>query len=542
MRHKSRHLFDGGQFMNTVIGVKISGTVFRVPTDLIHPDDRTIDDVLDEEFDKGNDLYHFDCPTEFRKKPAKYSYWVCFNEEDAEIYADTLTSIEDYVVIDTHLIASDNKGGYLIYTEQVLQTKLLVEHILGKIQSLRQLLYTLDDMNDMLELEDEEIIASNTDKDEYDSHDEILADIEPEYDSNVIIQHRDWTVGTIVDQIRRENIDLNPKFQRRNVWNNGKRTGLIDSLMLGVPIPEIIMAEDKTTRRFFVIDGKQRLSTLAAFFKLDDFEAVWARPKLGGNLSRQMLYLKGKGFDKFSLEDQRLLENASIRCAFISGYKNIDVLYDIFYRLNSNSVALSAQELRQTLNRGQFADYLVEATNEYNNLHKVMKLKGADNRLRDAELLLRFITLFLFPQQYDGNLKKFLDARMGEINKSWPDYQSKVQRITQDFMQTIDVIKEVVNGYENVGRKFDGKEFEARFNKVLFEVQVYYFMFLKDYTVTQRDQYLRGLAYLSQDTNFESSIGDTTKGIAEYRTRYTAFGEMFNEVFDTRVSNPFPMR
>jgi hypothetical protein len=530
--------------MNMVIGVKISGTVFRVPTPLLHPDDRTIEDVLDYEFDEeGNDLYHFDCPPKFRENPAKYCYWVCFNEEDADIYTDALTSVEDYVVLDAHLVASDNRGGYLIYTEQKLEKKLLVEHVIGKLQFLRQLLYTVDDMNDMLEIEDEIVNAVSNDKDEYDSHDEILADIDPEYDSSVIIQHRDWTVSTIVEQIRRKNIDLNPQFQRRNVWNNAKRTGLIDSLMLGVPVPEIIMAEDKATRRFFVIDGKQRLSTLASFFKLDDFKGIWERPKLGNNLSRQMSYLKGVGFKEFSEEDQRLLENASIRCAFISGYKNIDVLYDIFYRLNSNSVALSAQELRQTLNHGPFANYLVEATKEFNNLHKVMKLKGADNRLRDAELLLRFITLFLFPESYDGNLKRFLDDHMGKINKHWLDYEAKVRRITQDFMQTIEAIKEVVDGYENVGRKYDGEKFDARFNKVLFEVQVYYFMFLKNYTATQRDLYLEGLAHLTQNNaQFESSIGDTTKGIAEYRTRYTLFGDMFNRVFDTRVSNPFPMR
>ena len=88
------------------------------------------------------------------------------------------------------------------------------------------------------------------------------------------------------------------------------------------------------------------------------------------------------------------------------------MLFDIFYRLNSGSVPLTTQELRQVLIRGDFSNFLIEKTSldpitkQPNNLHKILKLKEPDKRLRDTELLLRLISFYLFWEKYDGNLKK----------------------------------------------------------------------------------------------------------------------------------------
>jgi hypothetical protein len=81
-----------------------------------------------------------------------------------------------------------------------------------------------------------------------------------------VVYSRDWTVGTILAQIEQGNIDLNPNFQRRNAWNDEKRSRLIESLIIGVPIPEIVLAEDRERRKsFIVIDGKQRLLSILGY-------------------------------------------------------------------------------------------------------------------------------------------------------------------------------------------------------------------------------------------------------------------------------------
>jgi hypothetical protein len=70
----------------------------------------------------------------------------------------------------------------------------------------------------------------------------------------------DWTTETIVSQLKRGNINLNPRYQRRNAWDPVRKSLFIESLILGLPIPEIILAEERGRKgSFIVIDGKQRL-------------------------------------------------------------------------------------------------------------------------------------------------------------------------------------------------------------------------------------------------------------------------------------------
>ena len=119
--------------------------------------------------------------------------------------------------------------------------------------------------------DDEEIIIEN---------DDMIDEIEPSNFQNIIIYSRDWTVETIINQINKGNIHLEPKFQRRNAWNDEKRSKLIESLIVGLPIPEIILAESRKSKgQFIVVDGKQRLLSIAGFF-LPSFYEYWDNPKL----------------------------------------------------------------------------------------------------------------------------------------------------------------------------------------------------------------------------------------------------------------------
>jgi len=90
--------------------------------------------------------------------------------------------------------------------------------------------------------------------------------------ANLQIGTRDWTVDTIISQVLQQNIDVSPHFQRRNAWNDAKRSRFIESLILGVPIPQLVLAEKRASGSrgtFIVIDGKQRLTTLAGLRDMD---------------------------------------------------------------------------------------------------------------------------------------------------------------------------------------------------------------------------------------------------------------------------------
>ena len=360
-------------------------------------------------------------------------------------------------------------------------------------------------------------------------------------EKSLVVFSRDWTVETIASQIERGNIDLNAKFQRRNAWNDTRRSKLIESLLLGVPVPEIVLAEDKSRKNsFIVIDGKQRLLAIAGFLKPE--KDIWDVPTLRGLRSRSDL--NGRKFSDFfngEAEKQEATDilNSDIRCTVISNYSSSKVLYDIFYRLNTGSVPLSSQELRQVLNAGEFADFLIEKTNAKIPLHTVLKLEGPDARLRDAELLLRFISLQLFGSKYDGNLMPFLDGNMLAINKAWTEYQSKVEDLYHAFNTATEFLLSTLP-VGKVGRKFTNDKWETRFNRALFEVQVYYFSRVSSVQLAALDKSTvvsTFQGFCNSDGEFQESIETSTKTIQNYQTRFTKFQQVMNAALGLDVDD-----
>ena len=112
----------------------------------------------------------------------------------------------------------------------------------------------------------------NEEIDVFDDEDESdLSNNNIERYEEAVIWGTDWTVETIVSQLEKENIDLNPKFQRRDAWSVVEKSRLIESLILGIPVPPIILAEKKNKKgKYIVIDGKQRLLSLRKFSSKDE--------------------------------------------------------------------------------------------------------------------------------------------------------------------------------------------------------------------------------------------------------------------------------
>lgn len=362
--------------------------------------------------------------------------------------------------------------------------------------------------------------------------------------SSLVVYSRDWTVETIVSQITKGNIDLTPSFQRRNAWDDHKRSRLIESLIIRVPVPEIVLAEDKNKKgSFIVIDGKQRLLAIAGFFKPNEYKS-WQLAKLRGLYTREDL--NDKTFDDLeksdSSEELRQLQNSDIRCTVISNYKTELVLYDVFYRLNTGSVPLSSQELRQVLNRGPFANYLIEETNVKRPIHSVMNLSGPDARLRDAEILLRYIGISMFGFRYSGNLTNFLDQTMQEINSTWEATKNIVAEIVAYFHKSTEVLLAIFPEGK-VGRKYAKGQWESRFNRALYEVQCYYFTMID---VTQarekRDTFIEQFEKMSiENPLFNDSIESTTKSPDRYYNRFKLFENLVNTVFEIDIDGvPVP--
>lgn len=369
----------------------------------------------------------------------------------------------------------------------------------------------------------------------FESNEDFIEEITSDKLDDLVVYSRDWTVATIIEQITQNNIDLNPKFQRRNAWTDKKRSLLIESLICGMPVPEIVLAEDIVKKKaFIVLDGKQRLLTISGFANPDI--KYWDEPVLR-DLTR-LKEINGKHFEALSKSESceqyfRSLLNADVRCTVIANYSSPNILYDIFYRLNTTSTPLSTQELRQVLNKGPFADYLVEVTETPRNLHKVLGLNEPDPRLWDVEILLRFICFELFRTRYAGNLKKFLDDSMAELTRNWASRAQSVRQLHDEFDSAIASAAIVFDGHDKVGRKFVDGRWERRFNRVLFEVEIFYFHKLlgSELAVEQRALFLEGFKELFADLPFRSSVESTTKSLERYQVRFEKIQGLVNRSF-----------
>lgn len=203
-------------------------------------------------------------------------------------------------------------------------------------------------------------------------------------------------------------LDTNPNFQRKPVWKENKRKSLlIESLMLRIPIPAFYFYENKDSQ-FQVIDGQQRLLTIFEFlrgeFKLTGLEY------LGDTCDK-------KKFDQLDSKYQQRIFRTQLAVNVLDARSPHKVIYDIFRRINTGGINLTLQEMRNAICSQHIRDYLkmgVE-TKEY---QEATRYKINDMRMDSQELFLRFVALY--------NLYDF------EKEKLKPYYASKLSSLLDD--------------------------------------------------------------------------------------------------------------
>ncbi|GAB1157115.1 DUF262 domain-containing protein [Paenibacillus illinoisensis] len=356
--------------------------------------------------------------------------------------------------------------------------------------------------------------------------------------NQAVIWGTDWTTETMISQLRKDNIDLNPKFQRRDAWDQYDKSRLIESLILGLPVPPIILAEKKGVKnRYIVIDGKQRLLTLRQFSSKenDDFEKL-----ILGDL-QFLKSLNGKTLkdleDDFEYNDYKTqFENQTIRTIVIKNWPNEKFLYAVFLRLNTGSKKLSPQELRQALHPGDFLDFLDESTATSAVFLTLLRNTKPDARMRDVELALRYFAIKYNIMDYRGNLKEFLDSTCEQLNNSWDTIKFNIlddyRSLEKSIQYTIDIFgeKEAFSRYTN--------KYSNRFNRALFEVFTYYFSFEEIRTQLDDKKMSFKLKFeklSNEDREFNDSIASTTKDIHKLVYRFSKIHELLKQLIDTDI-------
>lgn len=376
-----------------------------------------------------------------------------------------------------------------------------------------------------------------------DKDDEVDQKQDPNLFSSAVLWSTDWTVKTIIQQIEDRNIDLNPNFQRRDAWSSKTKNRYLESVALQIPIPQIVLAEKSEQRgTYIVLDGKQRLLTLAQFAAdLDSDHPARLVSKKQNSIKLSGLEiltdLNGKTYDDIaadpSLKKWRTsFDNHSIRCSIIRAWPNENYLYEVFIRLNTGSSKLSPQELRQALRPGKFTDFITNASGNSKVLQKILGITTPDFRMRDADLLLRLIAFNTRKDKYQGNLKTFLDDTLDVFNRNWDDCEADILQINEKIETAIDFLISNMKTPQTVGRRWNGKGFEYSINRAMLDVQVHSTMNETTRTaITKSDVDLVALAkeICEESRQFYESISGTTKSIGAVETRFSEWNKRLNE-------------
>jgi hypothetical protein len=361
------------------------------------------------------------------------------------------------------------------------------------------------------------------------------------------IAGKDWTAETLVLQMRKGRIDLSPSFQRRNAWLGTRKSKLIESMILGFPIPQIVLAEQQNKPgHYFVLDGKQRLLALRQFFidpsdpRDEGFEPL--------RLSSLEVLSNLNGMDAEKLENSNAdqfaaLENHSIRTVVLGNWNSERLLLSLFLRLNTGSVQLSPQELRQALIPGRFMEWLDSESGEMSSLQRLLGNTHPDRRMVDAELALRHLAFASSPLKYRGNLKQFLDGTSEAYNSDWGSLKQQAQSALGNFDEAIICATEAF-GDIAVCRKWSKVKFERALNRAVFDVQIYSLSHshVREAIEGRGQEVLKAFQRLcDRSSTFSRSITTTTKTADAFLTRHRAWARVMKDVCEVSYDLPEPL-
>ncbi|MBI3896434.1 MAG: DUF262 domain-containing protein [Acidobacteria bacterium] len=252
----------------------------------------------------------------------------------------------------------------------------------------------------------------------------------------------DFTLELLVTKWKDKEITL-AEGQRKYIWPQAKASKLIESFLMGLPVPPIYLYQDPEDNRLKVVDGQQRLMSVVFFFsgffgertdvhKPNYFTLV--------GLDEKSPYLN-KTYQELKAKDQlayNKLTNSVLRSFVMKQIRPDDnsSIFEVFERLNTGGMILQPQEIRNCIYTGKFNEFL-KGLNRYENWRHIIGKKGEDQRMRDIELILRFFAALHNIKKYEKPMKEFLNKYMF-ANRRFPD--SRKKKFEKEFKETADAV------------------------------------------------------------------------------------------------------
>ena len=334
----------------------------------------------------------------------------------------------------------------------------------------------------------------------------------PPAERRVITQPVDLSVATLVEQWTAGLLVL-PTIQREYVWDNGKASRLIESLLLNIPVPVLYFAETKDAK-YEIIDGHQRVKSIVRF--------------LGNEFALSGLAVlreyKGDRSHQLPEREQRFLKMRTMRVIIISIDSHPNMKFEIFERLNTGAISLNAQELRNSIYRGALNDLLHSLAKDPT-FRTLIGSKAPRKRMVDEELILRFFALRAGLDVYRTPLKRFLNDYMSSFEAPGVDDLEGLAKTFQKAVKAAETLLGVAAFRNTDG---DGDPTDSAVNRALFDAQLLTCSWVKGLLTAPKIAKVRkAMAKCFSDEVFADAIqratGDRARTLTRLKKTIAAF-------------------
>ena len=244
----------------------------------------------------------------------------------------------------------------------------------------------------------------------------------------------DITVKELVSMATTGLLDIAPEYQRQFRWDEVRQSEFVESIFLGIPIPSLFTAAN-ADGSWELIDGVQRLSSLIHFIAEDDIRHTLSLSEpLAMEGLEKLKTFNGSTFADLPVSIQTQFLLRPLKVIAVSDKSDFDVRFDLFERLNSGGVSLTAQEIRSCIYRGSFNMLLKDLSQSADFKHVMRLPEEAESNGTREEMLLRFFAFFNNYQNFDHSVVGFLNDFMRAATEGF-DYGRNLEVFHRTFAQ-----------------------------------------------------------------------------------------------------------
>ena len=353
--------------------------------------------------------------------------------------------------------------------------------------------------------------------------DNSIEDIHGPFDPNAIdVDISVVNLGSLLEQLEYNEIDLQPEFQRESdVWTQVKKSRLIESVLLGLPLPSFYFSEDPETNKLLVVDGLQRLCAFSDF-------CITKKLKLKG--MQFLTGLEGWTYDKLDRTQIRRIKSLKVTLNTLRKNTPQRVKLVIFQRVNTAGVPLTSQEMRNALYQKKATDLLKRMV-KLDSFRKATGGKIPSKRMTDCDFANRFVAFYLYRKEYDGNLDEFMGDALENINRM---SQQEIDSIHDTFDRSMKICYKLLG---NTAFKRPDPQKPNSFlktNKAIFEVLGVSIAQLseneQEILVQRKDRFQNEIYSLFMNEDFIKSITAGTAKTPQVEYRHTKVQQLIKQV------------